>query len=45
MVLEFPNKKHPDERDVLTNQQCLEEARRFFKYADVEAYRVNRPCT
>jgi tRNA(Arg) A34 adenosine deaminase TadA len=39
MTLEFPNEKHPDERDVLTNQQCLEEARSFFKYADLEGYR------
>ena len=28
-----------DERDVLTNEQCLEEARSFFKYADIEGYR------
>jgi len=39
LALKFPNDKHPDERDVLTNQQCLEEARSFFKYADVEGYR------
>jgi tRNA(Arg) A34 adenosine deaminase TadA len=39
MTLEFPNEKHPDERDVLTNQECLEEARSFFKYADLEGYR------
>ena len=39
MTLEFPNEKQPDERDVLTNQECLEEARSFFKYADLEGYR------
>jgi tRNA(Arg) A34 adenosine deaminase TadA len=39
MTLEFPNEKHPDERDVLTNQECLQEARSFFKYADLEGYR------
>ncbi len=39
MTLKFPNEKHPDERDVLTNQECLEEARSFFKYADLEGYR------
>jgi hypothetical protein len=39
MMLKFPNEKHPDERDVLTNQECLEEARSFFKYADLEGYR------
>jgi tRNA(Arg) A34 adenosine deaminase TadA len=39
MALKFPNEKHPDERDVLTNQECVEEARSFFKYADLEGYR------
>jgi tRNA(Arg) A34 adenosine deaminase TadA len=39
MALKFLNEKHPDERDVLTNQECLEEARSFFKYADLEGYR------
>ncbi len=39
MALKFPNEKHPDGRDVLTNQECLEEARSFFKYADLEGYR------
>jgi tRNA(Arg) A34 adenosine deaminase TadA len=39
LTLKFPDDKHPDERDVLTNKQCLEEARSFFKYADVEGYR------
>ena len=38
-TLKFPNEKHPDERDVLTNQECLEEARSFYKYADMEGYR------
>ena len=39
LALKFPNEKHPDERDVFTNEQCLEEARSFFKYADMEGYR------
>jgi tRNA(Arg) A34 adenosine deaminase TadA len=39
LTLKFPTEKHPDERDVLTNEQCLEEARSFFKYADIEGYR------
>jgi tRNA(Arg) A34 adenosine deaminase TadA len=39
MALKFPNEKHPDGRDVMTNQECLEEARSFFKYADLEGYR------
>ena len=39
LTLKFPDDKHPDERDVLTNKQCLEEARSFFKYADIEGYR------
>src|SRR6266567_2297171 len=39
MALKFPNEKHPDGRDVLSNQECLEEARSFFKYADLEGYR------
>ena len=32
---------HKDARaeSVLTNEQCLEEARRFYKYADIEGYR------
>jgi hypothetical protein len=39
MTLKFANAKHPNERDVLSNQECLEEARSFFKYADLEGYR------
>jgi tRNA(Arg) A34 adenosine deaminase TadA/ferredoxin len=39
LTLKFRTEKHPDERDVLTNEQCLEEARSFFKYADIEGYR------
>ena len=39
LTLKFPTEKHPDESDVLTNEQCLEEARSFFKYADIEGYR------
>jgi tRNA(Arg) A34 adenosine deaminase TadA len=37
--LTFPNSRFPDEKDVLTNEQCLAEAREFFKYVDVEGYR------
>jgi tRNA(Arg) A34 adenosine deaminase TadA len=33
----FPNK--PDNKDILTNQECLQRARDFFAYADVEGYR------
>ena len=36
--LRFPNDRFPDEKDVLTNQQCLAEARDFFKYVDIEGY-------
>jgi tRNA(Arg) A34 adenosine deaminase TadA len=39
MTLKFPTAKHPNEREVLSNQECLEEARSFFKYADLEGYR------
>ena len=39
MTLKFRNEKHPNEREVLSNQECLEEARSFFKYADLEGYR------
>jgi hypothetical protein len=39
VTLKFPTAKHPNERDVLSNQECLEEARSFFKYADLEGYR------
>lgn len=37
--LKFPNSRFPDENDVLTNEQCLAEAREFFKYVDIEGYR------
>jgi tRNA(Arg) A34 adenosine deaminase TadA len=36
--LQFPGEKLPIEGS-LTNQQCLDEARRFFTYADVEGFR------
>jgi hypothetical protein len=39
MTLRIPNEKHPDERDILSNHECLEEARSPFKYADLEGYR------
>src|SRR5262245_7718341 len=37
--LKFPNSRFPDENDVLTNEQCLAEAREFLKYVDIEGYR------
>jgi tRNA(Arg) A34 adenosine deaminase TadA len=39
MTLRFAAAKHPNDAEVLTNQQCLDEARAFFKYADIEGYR------
>jgi tRNA(Arg) A34 adenosine deaminase TadA len=33
----FPNK--PDNKDILTNGECLAHARKFYTYADVEGYR------
>jgi hypothetical protein len=33
----FPNK--PNNKDILTNAQCLARARKFYQYADVEGYR------
>jgi tRNA(Arg) A34 adenosine deaminase TadA len=39
LTLRFPDAKHPDGEEVLSNRACLEEARAFFKYADVEGYR------
>ena len=38
--LQFAGEKLPIEGS-LTNQQCLEEARRFFTYADVEGFRAS----
>src|SRR5262249_60958932 len=38
MPLQFAGEKLPVEGS-LTNQQCLDEARRFFTYADVEGFR------
>jgi tRNA(Arg) A34 adenosine deaminase TadA len=37
--VKFPNSRFPDENDVLTNEQCLAEARDFYKYVDIEGYR------
>ena len=37
--LKFRNSRFPDKDKVLTNEQCLAEAREFFKYADIEGYR------
>jgi tRNA(Arg) A34 adenosine deaminase TadA len=39
LTLRFPDAKHPDAEEVLSNRACLEEARAFFQYADVEGYR------
>jgi tRNA(Arg) A34 adenosine deaminase TadA len=33
----FPDK--PDNKDILTNQECLQRAKDFYAYADVEGYR------
>lgn len=33
----FPNK--PDRESILSNAQCLEHAKKFYEYADVEGYR------
>jgi tRNA(Arg) A34 adenosine deaminase TadA len=35
----FPDQQLPGRPSSLTNQQCLEEARRFYAYADIEGYR------
>jgi hypothetical protein len=35
----FPDEKHPGSPTSWTNRQCLDEARRFFQYADVEGFR------
>jgi tRNA(Arg) A34 adenosine deaminase TadA len=45
MPLAFPDRRFPNQVDqrnhteILTNAQCLKEAREFFKYADMEGYR------
>jgi tRNA(Arg) A34 adenosine deaminase TadA len=45
MQLTFPDRRFPNQTDgrnqaeILTNAQCLKEARDFFKYADIEGYR------
>jgi len=44
-ALKFPEQRFPNQVDgqnhaeILTNAQCLKEARDFFKYADIEGYR------
>ena len=44
-ALKFPEQRFPNQVDgrnhteILTNAQCLSEAREFFKYADIEGYR------
>jgi hypothetical protein len=37
--LNFAKSRFPDEKDVLTNEECLAEAREFYKYVDIEGYR------
>jgi tRNA(Arg) A34 adenosine deaminase TadA len=45
LVLAFPNRRFPNVADgsthsaIMTNSECLKEAREFFKYADTEGYR------
>jgi tRNA(Arg) A34 adenosine deaminase TadA len=39
MTLKYPAEKYPGKPESLTNEKCLEEARRFYKYADIEGYR------
>jgi hypothetical protein len=42
MTLNFPERRHPNDPDhpeILTNEQCLNEARDFYTYADMEGYR------
>jgi len=39
VTLKHADAKHPDQKEVWTNQKCLEEARRFYCYADVEGFR------
>jgi tRNA(Arg) A34 adenosine deaminase TadA len=39
LALHFPKERFPGEEKILTNEQCLKEAREFYKYADVEGYR------
>jgi tRNA(Arg) A34 adenosine deaminase TadA len=39
MQLSFPAAKFPNASDVLDNQKCLDEAKQFLHYADVEGFR------
>ena len=42
MTLNFSERRHPNDPDhpeIQTNEQCLDEARDFYKYADIEGYR------
>ena len=39
MELKFPAERNPTKQLSWTNQQCLDHARRFFDYADVEGFR------
>jgi tRNA(Arg) A34 adenosine deaminase TadA len=39
LALRFADSRFPDKDNVLTNGQCLKEARDFFKYADIDGYR------
>jgi tRNA(Arg) A34 adenosine deaminase TadA len=37
--LKYPGNRYPHKDKSLTNKECLSEAQRFFKYADVEGFR------
>lgn len=39
VTLKYAQEKFPDENSIWSNQKCLEEAHRFFNYADVEGFR------
>jgi tRNA(Arg) A34 adenosine deaminase TadA len=42
MTLNFPERRHPNDPhhpEIMTNAQCLNEAKDFYKYADMEGYR------
>jgi tRNA(Arg) A34 adenosine deaminase TadA len=39
MALKHGDEKFPNEKDVWSNQECLNEVHRFFNYADVEGFR------
>jgi tRNA(Arg) A34 adenosine deaminase TadA len=39
MALKHSDERYPDDDDVWKNGKCLDEARKFFNYADVEGFR------